>query len=166
MWRSILHGRDVLKRGLIHRVGPGKISVWEDNWISGAHSLKPLARMSTTTAMRVCDLFIPGTRVWDEEAVCKSFLALDVVEMLKIKPSNQLENDVLAWAFERNRTCSVRSAYKLLKEAQMAATMAATVETMVSNDGRTWNGVWKLNVPPKVRAFWWHLLHNSLPIES
>jgi len=61
----------------------------------------------------VRDLFVPGTRVWDEEAVRKSFMALDAVEVLKTKPSNRLENDVLAWAFERNGTYSVRSVYRL-----------------------------------------------------
>jgi hypothetical protein len=30
-WRSIMHGRDVLARGVIKRVGPGDINVWEDN---------------------------------------------------------------------------------------------------------------------------------------
>lgn len=95
-WRSIPHGRDVLKRGLINRVGPGEINVWEDNWIPGSRSLKPLVRMERATAERVCDLFIPGTHVWDETQVHRSFLALDVVEVLKIKPSSRLEHDVLA----------------------------------------------------------------------
>lgn len=95
-WRSIPHGRDVLKRGLINRVGPGEINVWEDNWIPGSRSLRPLARMERATAERVCDLFIPGTHVWDETQVHRSFLALDVVEVLKIKPSSRLEHDVLA----------------------------------------------------------------------
>jgi hypothetical protein len=30
-WRSILHVRDVLRRGLINRVSPGDIDVWNDN---------------------------------------------------------------------------------------------------------------------------------------
>jgi hypothetical protein len=30
-WRSILYGRDVLKRRLINRVGPREINVWQDN---------------------------------------------------------------------------------------------------------------------------------------
>jgi len=112
-WRSILQGRDVLKRGLINRVGPGEINVWEDNWIPGSRSLGPFGRRLTAVVVMVRDLFVPGTRVWDEEAVRKSFMALDAVEVLKIRPSNRLENDVLAWAFERKGTYSVRSVYRL-----------------------------------------------------
>ena len=53
--------------------------------------------------------------------------------------------------------------YRLLKEDQMAAAMAAQGETMASGDERAWSAVWKLNVPPKVHVFWWRVLHNSLP---
>jgi hypothetical protein len=143
----------VLKRGFINRVGPGEINVWEDNWIPGSRSLRPFVRRLTAVVVMVRDLFVPGMRVWDEEAVRKSFMALDAVEVLKIKPSNRLENDVLAWAFERNGIYLVRLAYRLLKEDQMAAAMAATGETMASDDERAWSAVWKLNVPPKVRVF-------------
>jgi hypothetical protein len=51
--------------------------------------------------------------------------------LLKIKPSSNLSHDVLAWAFEKNGVYSVWSAYRLLKEKQMAEAMAATGETSV-----------------------------------
>jgi hypothetical protein len=140
-WRAIIHGRDVLKRGLINRIGPGEINIWQDNWIPGLRSLKPLVRMPKATAERVCDLFILGTRVWDDRAVHKSFMAIEAAEVLKIKPSARLEEDVLAWAFEKNGTYSVRSAYRLLKEDQAAEAMAAASETGASDDDRSWNAV-------------------------
>jgi len=31
-WRAILHRRDVLKKGLITRIGPGEVDIWQDNW--------------------------------------------------------------------------------------------------------------------------------------
>lgn len=30
-WKSILHGRDVLQRGLIKRIGPGETNIWREN---------------------------------------------------------------------------------------------------------------------------------------
>lgn len=153
----------MLKRGLIKRVGPGEINVWEENWIPGLRSLKPLVQMP---AERVNDLFVPGMRTWDEGAVHRSFMALEAEEVLKIKPSSRLEEDVLAWAFEKNNLYSVRSAYRLLKEDQMATAMAASSEMTASRDSHSWSASWKLNVPPKVRVFWRRVLHNSLPSKS
>lgn len=117
-WRLILYGRDVLKKGLIKRVGPREINIWDENWIPGLRSLKPLIRMSAARVEVVNDLFIPGTRVWDAELVRKSFMVLEVEEVLKIKPSARLEHDVLAWAFEKHGFYSMRSAYRLLKSSR------------------------------------------------
>lgn len=114
-WRAILHGRDVLRRGLTKRVGPGDIDVWDDNWIPRLRSFKPLARMPRATAQRVSDLFLPGSRTWDEQQVSETFMALEAEEVLKIKPSVHLEEDVLAWAHEKHGCYTVRSAYQLLK---------------------------------------------------
>lgn len=43
--------------------------------------------------------------------------------------------------------------------------MAARSETTASSN-RSWEAVWKLQVPPKVRVFWWRVLHNALPSKS
>ena len=52
--------------------------------------------MPKATVELVCDLFVPRTRCWDERAVHRSFIALEVAEVLKIKPSARLEEDVVA----------------------------------------------------------------------
>lgn len=160
-WKSILHGRSVLERGLIKRVGPRDINIWQENWIPGLRIMKPLVRMPRTDAERVSDLFVPGTITWDERLVRKSFMTLEALEVLKIKPSARLEVDVVAWAPEKNGVYSVRSAYRMLKEDQAATALASA-----SDDNRTWSAIWKLNVPPKVRVFWWRVLHNSLPSKA
>jgi hypothetical protein len=49
----------------------------------------------------VSDLYIPGTRVWDEEVVRNSFFLLEAEKVLKIKPSINMPTDVVAWAFEK-----------------------------------------------------------------
>lgn len=84
-WRSILHGRDVLKRGLIKRIGPGEVDVRQGNWIPGLQSFKPLVRMPTANTHLVRDLFVPGTRVWDEQAKRRSLMAFEAAKVLKIK---------------------------------------------------------------------------------
>jgi len=129
--------------------------------------LKPLVRMPRTTVECVRDLFIPGTRVWNEALIRSSFLALEAAEVLKIKLSNRLDEDVIAWAHEKHGAYSVKSAYKLLKRNQMEKAMADdNRQASASGDSTFWKVLWKLNVPPKVRVFWWRVLHNSLPSKS
>jgi hypothetical protein len=62
-WRSILQGQDVLNRGLIKRIGPGKTNIWEENWIPDLRSLRPLVRPPTARVEVVKDLFVLGTCV-------------------------------------------------------------------------------------------------------
>jgi len=62
--------------------------------------------------------------VWNEALIRSSFLALEAAEVLKIKPSNRLDEDVIAWAHEKHGAYSVKSAYKLLKRDQMEKAMA------------------------------------------
>lgn len=162
-WRSILAGRDVLKKGLIKRIGPGDADVWHDNWIPGSNSFRPLIQLPSVGVEKVKDLFVPGTRVWNEELVRQSFVPLDAEEILKIKPGVNMEADMEAWALERNGLYTVKSAYRLLKDEQAAGAMAKSGEVQASVDGSSWKLVWKLNVPPKVRVFWWRAMHNFLP---
>jgi hypothetical protein len=43
-WRSILAGKDVLKYGLIRRIGDGSATkIWEDRWIPNHFSGGPIA---------------------------------------------------------------------------------------------------------------------------
>ncbi|CAD6237159.1 unnamed protein product [Miscanthus lutarioriparius] len=156
-WRAILHGRDVLKKGLIMRIGPGEVDIWQDNWIPGLRPFRPLVHLPTAAVERVQDLFVPGTRVWDEQLVRRLFVEPEAAEILKIKPGMSLVSDVKAWAFEKHGQYLVRSAYRLLKVEQAAG------ETGASRECQHWQTVWKLDVPPKVRVFWWRVLHNSLP---
>lgn len=93
-------------------------------------------------------------------------MAIEADEVLKIKPSLRIDHDVLAWAHEKNGFYSVWSAYHLLKHEQTASAMAASSETAASESSQSWSSLWKLDIPPKVRVFWWRVLHNSLPSKS
>lgn len=59
---------------------------------------------------------------------------------------------------------TVKSAYKLLSENHRHAQVMDYVSS--SNHQDYWKKVWKLKVPPKVRIFWWRVLHEFLPTQQ
>ena len=56
----------------------------------------PQTRRENLDLEYVHQLFIPGTRVWDEQLVRNSFAVLDAEEILKLKPGSRMTDDVLA----------------------------------------------------------------------
>ncbi|KAG2562686.1 hypothetical protein PVAP13_8KG400101 [Panicum virgatum] len=163
-WHALLHGRDVLRRGLIKRVGPGNsINIWNDNWIPGALKLKPLLRQEHVIVEQVDELFIQGTRRWNEDLVRDSFVPWDAEEILKIKAGVRMVEDTVAWNYERTGIYSVRSAYRLLKADERQKEASAGNKSGSSYADGIWNKLWKLKIPPKIRIFWWRAVNNFLP---
>lgn len=54
----------------------------------------------------------------------------------------------------------MKSAYKLLDTARLREQVD---EGPGSSGDEVWKGIWKLKVPPKVKVFWWRVLHEFLP---
>lgn len=66
-WRSILKGIDLLKKGLIWRVGDGSpINMWHDPWIPGETRL-PATPKGTNLLTKVSELINPVIGLWDED---------------------------------------------------------------------------------------------------
>jgi hypothetical protein len=56
-WRSILHGRELLKEGLIWRIGNGeRVSVWEQNWIPRSSIKRPIGIKPDKVVKKVSEL--------------------------------------------------------------------------------------------------------------
>lgn len=68
-----------------------------------------------------------------------------------------------AWEPEKHGVYSVKSAYKLLYHMRQQPEDVGAAGT--SGDD-TWRQIWKLDVPPKVRVFWWRVIHEILPAKQ
>lgn len=105
------------------------------------------------------DQLLTASGQWNEEEVRASFIGIDADAILKIPVRGQGE-DVWAWEPEKHGLYSVKSAYKLLYTKRQREEDAGSVGA--SKDD-TWKRIWKLDVPPKVRVFWWRVIHEFLP---
>jgi hypothetical protein len=85
-WRGIEHGLDLLKHGVLYRVGDGKsIRIWRDNWIPREHGMKPIGSTRRCRLRWVSHLIDDSSGSWDETLVRRFFCACNVEEILKIK---------------------------------------------------------------------------------
>ena len=108
----------------------------------------------------VSDLFLPGTRRWDEELLDCNFYLWEVEIIKGIYVSQVVDTDTLVWPLTPDGMYSVRSAYWLYSElSRQALPSSSTGE----GDKGLWNGIWKLRVPPKVRHFLWRVVCDALP---
>ena len=107
-WTAISHGLDLLKKGLIWRVGNGRsIRIWRDNWIPRPFSYKPISLQGRCRIRFVSDLLNPNGS-WKVDLLQLHFLNADVIEIMKIRASPRLDEDVIAWGPSKNGIFSVK----------------------------------------------------------
>jgi hypothetical protein len=159
-WRAIEYGLELLKKGIIWRIGNGKsVRLWRDPWIPRSYSRRPISAKRNCRLRWVSDL-IDQSGSWDTDKISQHFLPMDAEAILNIRLSSRLEDDFIAWHPDKLGRFSVRSAYHL-------AVALAHVDEGSSSSGngnsRAWNALWKCNAPQKVKIFAWRAITNSLP---
>jgi hypothetical protein len=163
MWREIEYGIELLKLGVIHRIGDGESTcIWRDNWISRPLRLKPTGSTRTCRLRRVSQLLSPGCNEWDIGTLRRFFSPWDVDEIRKIKLPTHKTPDWVAWNYERTGVFLVRSAYRMaLSKAMNLDERGSSAEG--NGERKVWKKIRRLPVLPKVRNFIWKLVRNGLP---
>jgi len=161
-WRAILEGREVLKKGLLRRIGDGSTTdIWQDRWLPNHFGGRPIVMPDAPQVRLVSDLVTPSG-AWNERLIRQIFVNVDARAIL----STQIRgagDDTWAWEPERHGLYTVRSAYrKLYDELNMQ-----TTDGLASSSGeKVWKQIWGLCVPPKVKSFWWRVVNGFLPTKG
>ena len=104
----------------------------------------------------VSELMDTVNRQWNREKIASAFISMDTEAILSIPLSFRRQDDFWAWHYDRRGVFSVRSAYRMLVQTRETRT-AWLDETAASSDHareeKSWVSMWKLQVPPKIRAF-------------
>lgn len=113
-WRSILHGRDLLKKGIEKKVGNGKsLKVWMDPWIEDEEWRAPWRKNNIFNLnLRVSDLIDLNSRDWDFDILEDIIAPVDIPRIKKIRPVVSQE-DFYVWKYNKSGNFSVKSAYWL-----------------------------------------------------
>ena len=114
-WRAIISERDALNVGLINRIGDGSsVYVWDDKWIPGILTMKPIVKPANTSVQFVSDLIDDENWSWRMDLVRDTFVPTDAAAILNISLRSAGGADFLAWAFEKSGIYTVKSAYRAL----------------------------------------------------
>ena len=131
-WRSILKGVQVLKDGIIWRIGNGQtVNIWSDPWIPRDSSRKTESRRGNQIITKVCDLINPVSYTWDTQLLDQTFNA-DEAKIIKTIPIQEEAIDSIAWHFDKKGNFLVKSAYQIVlhrkkKEEEHGSTSTASM---------------------------------------
>lgn len=157
VWKAIICGREVLKQGLVRRIGDGKTTlIWEDQWLPGVPGFKPLVHSEDSELKMVAELIDQATGRWNEGLITETLGPLDAAVALRLPRPRNGGEDFWAWNEEKKGIYSVRSAYRMLMKD-----IAGSPES--SDSPQLWKKVWQLKVVPKVNVFCWRALKGFLP---
>lgn len=164
VWRGIEHGLELLKAGLVWRIGNGrKVNIQRDRWIPRESGLKPANFIRRSRLRWVNQLMLADGSGWNSELIHQLFYGFDADAICSIRIPNSAAEDTLAWNYEKSGVFTVRSAYKLAASLQDQAEGAASSSTNASHNRSMWDIIWKAKVPEKIKIFGWRTATNTLP---
>ena len=161
-WKSIMKGREVIKRGTVWRIGTGtSIRVWGDNWLPVKNKPRILSpKLEGTGTIWVSDLIDPINRTWKEDMLDRFFYDFEAATIKNIPLCRSIQEDVLIWPFNSDGEYSVKLGYRFLQEANtLQQPGPSNAEAMKP----LWNKIWSMDVPNKVKNLVWRACTNSLP---
>ncbi|CAH9129020.1 unnamed protein product [Cuscuta epithymum] len=153
IWRSIMETQGVVAENLRKRVGNGReVQVWADAWLPGPGS----GRVSSPKPVGIMDMNVAALRTedgknWSVERVRSIFSQEDSRKILSIPISMFDKADIFWWNPAKDGRFSVRSCYKVLASHGSASTWEG------------WSRMWNLNVPPKIKFYFWQVMQGCLP---
>jgi hypothetical protein len=162
-WHGIEYGLELIKEGIITRVGNGKsVNIWRDNWLPRNYNLKVTPGKTNSRVRRVNQLLRNGSNEWNEDLVKKVCYSQDVDWILKLKLPITPCEDLVAWHYDQSGVFSVKSAYRLAYNLQHGVRWYAGNSENHDNTRNMWKLFWNANVPKKVRIFGWRAARDNL----
>ena len=158
-WKSILSARDVIRKGMVWRIGDGQsMRVKEEKWLPKRDSSSIISPFPTILPeTRVSSLIEANRREWKTEVIQELFLPSEVLLIIGIPLSLRNTEDRVIWAYTPSGVYSTSSAYKLLTDRNVQGSSNCEPQK------RFWKGLWELQVPHKIKHFVWRACHNALP---
>jgi len=97
-WRAICDGLDVLKQGIIKRIGDGEsTSIWDCNWLPRTGLMRPLCTLKPNPPSQVSELIDHTSMSWKTDIFQEFFIPMDSEKISRIPLSQRKQDDCWAW---------------------------------------------------------------------
>lgn len=140
--------REVLKQGIIRRIGAGEgTKIWDMNWLPRDGLLKPLCCIGDNPPQVVSQLIDPTSTSWDRQKLQQYFTPMDIDVIANIALSTDGTEDFWAWHYEQTGVFSVRSAYRMLIHRQEVTepwTQQIPGRSNTAAVKKEWTNLWKV----------------------
>ena len=114
--------------------------------------------------MKVGELLNKEEASWQVDVVDALFL-LHEAEVIKVIPiSSHLQEDKQIWALSTNGAFSVKNANWVATQMSLASSTGSSFDD--SQERRFWKCLWQINVPHKIRHFFWRACQDILPLKT
>ena len=116
-WKSIIKGREVIKKGAVWRIGGGKsVRVWGDNWLLGTDMNRVVSPGWRGVEDFIVSLFIDQINCrWKEDLLDYYLLEFEAEKIKAIPLSKTQLHDTLIWPYNPSGEYTVKSEYKFLQ---------------------------------------------------
>ena len=95
-WQGIVHGLELLKEGIIWRIGTGDhVKIFRDNWLPRPDAMKLDGKRGLSRRKWVSELINADTRTWNEAAVRDCCYPHDAAVILNIKLAARARRRIL-----------------------------------------------------------------------
>uniref|UniRef100_A0A803PQY7 Reverse transcriptase domain-containing protein n=1 Tax=Cannabis sativa TaxID=3483 RepID=A0A803PQY7_CANSA len=152
-WLGILEATNICTAGAGVLIGGGESDLWERPCVPGKsmEEVRDSFHYSRRHAfVRVSDLFMEGSRLWNEELIRESFDEEVAMSILRIRPLATSE-DIIFGKGSKSGMYTVKSGYWLSQHSRF------------KNPNRVWEKLWRSKIHQRLKLFLWKTWSDALP---
>lgn len=159
-FRSILHGRELLKMNCFWQVGNGgSINIWPDWWVKDFPTLEDYRQPSLLYVSQFISAF---SDTWNVDLLNSIFPSEIVGAICKIQLRSPLGKDCIFWPFTKNGEYSVKSGTKVLQQS-LQFLKNSSLSSSFNPPMLIWRIIWEVPVLPCIKHFLWCCVSEALP---
>lgn len=156
-WRSILHGRDLLKENIGKAIGNGQTTkLWKDAWISLTENSRPIGPIPEHALdLSVSDI-LTTDMTWNKSRI-EELLPQFAKQIQELQPSRTGAEDTFIWQPLQSGIYTTKSGY------YTKAMKGERTEEHSPWDFNWIKDVWSGSFSPKMKTFLWSIIQKALP---